>query len=55
MTLCHTIFIWGPLLTLDEERKEVLQMLVDFEITQRWPTAWIVKALCTEWGLDRQS
>ncbi|KAH6637472.1 hypothetical protein C7974DRAFT_141897 [Boeremia exigua] len=55
ITLCHTIFVWGPLVTDPKERDEVLQLLLDFERSHVWPTAWISNALKEEWGLDQDS
>ncbi|KAF2129921.1 hypothetical protein P153DRAFT_227166 [Dothidotthia symphoricarpi CBS 119687] len=52
ITLCHTIFIWGPLVADPQERTEVLQLLVKFESTHLWPTTWIINALKAEWGTD---
>jgi len=49
--LCHTIFIWGPLLLDLNERNEIVQLLEDFERLNVWPTAWIITALKMEWGL----
>ncbi|XPS68243.1 hypothetical protein M3J09_000535 [Ascochyta lentis] len=51
--LCHTIFIWGPLVTEFRERDEVVRLLLDFESNSVWPTTWIVNALKTEWGLSQ--
>lgn len=48
--LCHTIFIWGPLVTEARERDEVVQLLSEFEKLHVWPTAWIISALTSEWG-----
>ncbi|KAL5431934.1 hypothetical protein PMIN07_008792 [Paraphaeosphaeria minitans] len=50
ITFCHTIFIWGPLLHNSAERLEVLSILANLELHQRWPTQWIVNALKLEWG-----
>ncbi|KAJ4984757.1 hypothetical protein SVAN01_09715 [Stagonosporopsis vannaccii] len=50
--LCHTIFVWGPLVAESRERDEVVQLLEEFERTHVWPTAWIINALRVEWGLD---
>jgi hypothetical protein len=50
--LCHTIFVWGPLVTETRERDEVVQLLEDFEKSNVWPTTWIINALKMEWGLD---
>ncbi|KAF2851093.1 hypothetical protein T440DRAFT_68060 [Plenodomus tracheiphilus IPT5] len=50
--LCHTIFIWGPLITDPGERDEILQLLVDFERSHIWPTAWIVSAIKFQWGVE---
>jgi hypothetical protein len=48
--LCHTIFVWGPLITEMRERDEVVQLLEEFEKSNVWPTVWIINALRTEWG-----
>ncbi|KAF3004873.1 hypothetical protein E8E13_005830 [Curvularia kusanoi] len=53
--LCHTIFIWGPLVSNPKERIEVVQLLEDFERANVWPTAWIIAALKVEWGLNSNS
>jgi hypothetical protein len=50
--LCHTIFIWGPLLFDADERDEVLDLFATFQRTHKWPTAWIIGALRAEWGLE---
>ncbi|KAH8724578.1 hypothetical protein GQ44DRAFT_727654 [Phaeosphaeriaceae sp. PMI808] len=50
ITFCHTIFIWGPLMLDSGEREQVVQILVDFENTHIWPTAWIINAVKKEWG-----
>ncbi|KAF1969405.1 hypothetical protein BU23DRAFT_477304 [Bimuria novae-zelandiae CBS 107.79] len=52
ISFCPTIFIWGPLLSDQEERSEVLEILVTLERTQHWPTEWIVNALKLEWDVD---
>ncbi|KAF1973597.1 hypothetical protein BU23DRAFT_133553 [Bimuria novae-zelandiae CBS 107.79] len=52
ITFCHTIFVWGPILTDATERDEVLGILANLERAQRWPTAWIISALKTEWGIE---
>jgi hypothetical protein len=51
ITVCHTIFIWGPLVTDPTERDELVQLLVDFENNHFWPTSWIIKAVKREWGV----
>lgn len=48
--LCHTVFIWGPLMTDRREREEVLRLLGIFEDKHQWRTSWIVEALKEEWG-----
>lgn len=50
--LCHTVFIWGPLMTSPAERREIVRMLRIFEKSHAWRTEWIVDALKTEWGMD---
>ncbi|KAF2714095.1 hypothetical protein K504DRAFT_518292 [Pleomassaria siparia CBS 279.74] len=50
-TLCHTIFIWGPLMTDPDEQKEVIGILAYLETTDAWPTTWIINALKSEWGM----
>ncbi|KAL6709445.1 hypothetical protein ACN47E_001380 [Coniothyrium glycines] len=52
ITVCHTIFIWGPLVSDPRERNEVLQLLVNFEVNHIWPTTWIISALKTEWAME---
>ncbi|CAO2656288.1 Nn.00g050910.m01.CDS01 [Neocucurbitaria sp. VM-36] len=52
ITLCHTIFIWGPLVSSPIEREEVIELLVNFETIHLWPTTWIINALKGEWGLN---
>ncbi|KAF2272055.1 uncharacterized protein EI97DRAFT_427020 [Westerdykella ornata] len=51
ITLCHTVFIWGPLMTDQFERDGVIQLLVNVEKEHAWPTAWIVQSLREEWGM----
>ncbi|KAI8939425.1 hypothetical protein NX059_003205 [Plenodomus lindquistii] len=51
ITFCHTIFIWGPLVTDPDEREVILQLLVDFEKSNVWPTTWIVSAIKIQWGM----
>ncbi|KAF1946679.1 hypothetical protein EJ02DRAFT_366843 [Clathrospora elynae] len=51
ITVCHTIFIWGPLVSDPRERDEIVQLLADFEKKHVWPTTWIINALKSEWGL----
>lgn len=50
--LCHTIFIWAPLVTEPKEREEILQLLVKFEETHFWPTTWIISAVKNQWNID---
>lgn len=50
--LCHTVFIWGPLLSKIEEQNEVIHLLQTFEKTHSWNTFWIISALKAEWGMD---
>ncbi|KAF2033358.1 hypothetical protein EK21DRAFT_58774 [Setomelanomma holmii] len=52
VTVCHTIFIWGPLVSDLKEREAVVQLLIDFEDNHLWPTTWIINALKKEWGTD---
>lgn len=49
--LCHTVFIWGPLLMNSAKRMEVLRLLKMFEDQHSWGTSWISNALKVEWGL----
>ena len=49
--LCHTVFMWGPLLHDAKERSEVIVLLTEFAKVHRWSTAWIVEALTKEWGI----
>jgi len=51
--LCHTIFIWAPLVTKPKEQEEILQLLSDFEEANLWPTAWIISAMKIQWGMDQ--
>jgi hypothetical protein len=50
--LCHTIFIWGPLLSNLEERIHVIHLLRTFEQNHSWRTDWVVNAIKAEWGMD---
>ncbi|KIW15105.1 hypothetical protein PV08_07892 [Exophiala spinifera] len=50
ITLCHSTFIWAPLMTDTAERQEVLQMLLDMEKKHAWPTTWIINSLKEEWA-----
>lgn len=34
-----------------EEREQVVQLLVDFEKEHVWPTTWIINALKQQWGI----
>ncbi|KAF1355722.1 hypothetical protein EJ07DRAFT_168184 [Lizonia empirigonia] len=52
--LCHTIFVWGLLVTETRERDEVVQLLMDFEKNNVWPTTWIINALKLEWGTGQR-
>ncbi|KAF2641427.1 hypothetical protein P280DRAFT_398590 [Massarina eburnea CBS 473.64] len=52
ITLCHTMFIWGPLMSDSDEQNELLEILADFEKTQTWPTTWIANALRKEWAIE---
>lgn len=52
ITLCHTCFIWGPLVTDVLEQEALTGMLVQFEFKHSWPTAWIIEALRSQWGHD---
>ncbi|KAF2122548.1 hypothetical protein BDV96DRAFT_639128 [Lophiotrema nucula] len=51
IVLCHSVFIWGPLMLEQLERDRVLQLLTTFENDHVWPTAWIVNALKAEWNM----
>lgn len=53
IVLCHTVFIWGPLMSDPAERRGVVHMLVEFERMHSWRTEWIVEALRAEWGEGR--
>jgi len=55
ITVCHTIFIWGPLVCDPKERDQVVQLLNDFEKNHVWPTTWISNALKAEWGIPTPS
>jgi hypothetical protein len=55
ITVCHTIFIWGPLVCDPKERDQVVQLLSDFEKNHVWPTTWISNALKAEWGIPDSS
>jgi hypothetical protein len=55
IAVCHTIFIWGPLVSDPKERNEVVQILTNFERNHVWPTTWIVNALKKEWGVTSTS
>ena len=52
ITLCHTVFIWGPLLSVREEQEAVLELLAYAESSHAWPTAWITNALKGQWGIE---
>ncbi|ORY02664.1 hypothetical protein BCR34DRAFT_79550 [Clohesyomyces aquaticus] len=54
ITLCHSVFIWGPLMTDAVERQGVLRLLTNFEDAHVWPTTWIANALREEWGMQAQ-
>ncbi|KAF2996494.1 hypothetical protein E8E13_005418 [Curvularia kusanoi] len=49
--LCHTVFIWGPLMSSPAERASVVRMLSEFEKKHLWRTQWIVDALQAEWAV----
>ncbi|KAF2787521.1 hypothetical protein K505DRAFT_411392 [Melanomma pulvis-pyrius CBS 109.77] len=51
MTLCHTVFIWGPLMSDPRERDEVISILTYFENMHVWPTAWIINGLREQWAM----
>ncbi|CAG5181767.1 uncharacterized protein ALTATR162_LOCUS9824 [Alternaria atra] len=55
ITVCHTIFIWGPLVCNSGERDQVVQILSNFEKHHVWPTTWIINALKAEWGIPTSS
>ncbi|KAH6872616.1 hypothetical protein BKA58DRAFT_438723 [Alternaria rosae] len=55
ITVCHTIFIWGPLVCDPKERDQVVQLLNNFEKNHVWPTTWISNALKAEWGIPTSS
>jgi hypothetical protein len=55
ITVCHTIFIWGPLVCDPSERDQVVQLLNNFEKNHVWPTTWISNALKAEWGISDTS
>ena len=52
ITVCHTVFLWGPLLIDLNERNELLQLLIDLENNHVWPTTWIINALKRKWGIE---
>ncbi|PSN62432.1 hypothetical protein BS50DRAFT_649350 [Corynespora cassiicola Philippines] len=52
ITLCHTVFIWGPLLSVREEQEAILELLAYAESSHAWPTAWITNALKGQWGIE---
>lgn len=47
--LCHTVFVWGGVITEPTEQDEVVSMLRSFEKDHAWRTAWVVEALRAEW------
>jgi hypothetical protein len=51
ITLCHSTFIWGPLMTDPAERAGVIRLLRDMEATHAWPTTWIINSLKEEWAM----
>jgi hypothetical protein len=53
--VCHTIFIWGPLVSDLKEREEIVRLLANFEKNHVWPTTWIIDALKAEWGISASS
>ncbi|RKK99281.1 hypothetical protein BFJ71_g6283 [Fusarium oxysporum] len=50
ITLCHSTFIWGPLMTDEREQTSLVSMLEDLESSHAWPTAWIINVLQEEWS-----
>ncbi|CBX97028.1 hypothetical protein IAQ61_008026 [Plenodomus lingam] len=50
--VCHTVFIWGPLLSNSAKRQKVIYLLETFQNSHFWGTSWIVSALKTEWGIE---
>jgi hypothetical protein len=52
IVLSHTVFIWGPLLSVPQEQNEVVHLLESFEQTHAWRTSWIVKLLEEQWNTD---
>ncbi|KAF4340143.1 transcriptional regulatory moc3 [Fusarium beomiforme] len=50
ITLCHSTFIWGPLMTDEREQISLVRMLEDLESSHTWPTTWIINALREEWS-----
>ncbi|EON65868.1 hypothetical protein W97_05110 [Coniosporium apollinis CBS 100218] len=52
ITLCHTVFIWGPLMTDQAERNGVIVLLEGTEKAHAWPTAWIINSLKEEWTIE---
>ncbi|KAE8839010.1 hypothetical protein HRS9139_03393 [Pyrenophora teres f. teres] len=55
ITVCHTIFIWGPLVLDPIERGQVVEILTNFEKNHVWPTTWIINAVKDEWGVSATS
>ncbi|RLL97680.1 hypothetical protein CFD26_107265 [Aspergillus turcosus] len=51
-TLCHTIFAFSSFISVDEERKLLVQVLRIAERDDGWPTSWIVNALKADWNVD---
>ncbi|KAG9736944.1 hypothetical protein KCU77_g16774, partial [Aureobasidium melanogenum] len=51
ITLCHTAFIWGPLMIDRTEQEGVIKLLERMEHRDKWPTAWIVASLKEEWSI----
>ncbi|KAF1924412.1 uncharacterized protein M421DRAFT_72378 [Didymella exigua CBS 183.55] len=50
IVLSHTVFIWGPLLSVPQEQDEVVNLLESFEQTHAWRTSWIVELLKEQWN-----
>ncbi|XP_014553323.1 hypothetical protein COCVIDRAFT_40633 [Bipolaris victoriae FI3] len=55
ITVRHTVFIWGPLVSSEKQRKEIIEILADFERDHVWPTAWLINALRNEWDMSGAS
>jgi len=51
MTLCHSVFIWGPFISDQKERDTLLTILGELEEKHSWPTTWITKQLKDQWDM----